>query len=72
MTDTTETRTETARNPRHWRNAEEPWPIWAALLVFLNAVVIASMNYGLPGLVAVMLPATVIMLILVLMIATGR
>ncbi|MCC5984208.1 MAG: hypothetical protein JJU42_07575 [Rhodobacteraceae bacterium] len=72
MTDTPDTRSSGTQNPRHWRNAEEPWPIWAALLVFLNIVVIAAMNFGLPGLVAAMLPATVIMLVLVLMIATGR
>ncbi len=69
MTDTTKTTTpETNRN---WRNAEEPWPFWAAVLVFLNIIVIAAMNFGLPGLVAVMVPAAIGMLIVVLLIATG-
>lgn len=56
---------------RNWRNDEEPWPIWAALMVFLNALVIATMVWGLPGLVAVMVPAAIGMVILLILIVFG-
>lgn len=68
MSAETEAKAEAGRN---WRNADEPWPIWAAVLVFLNLVVIATMNFGLPGLVTVMVPAAGVMLVIVLLIATG-
>lgn len=65
--------TDNTGKPRsNWRNAEEPWPIWAAVLVFLNIVVIATMNFGLPGLVASVIPAAGVCIIIMLMIATGR
>ena len=56
---------------RNWRNDEEPWPIWAALMVFLNALVIATMVWGLLGLVAVMVPAAIGMVILLILIVFG-
>lgn len=51
---------------------DEPWPIWAAVMVFLNLLVIATMTNGLAGLVSVMVPAAVFMLlILVLIVVDG-
>jgi len=55
----------------NWRNDEEPWPIWAALMVFLNILVISTMVWGLQGLVAVMVPAAVGMVILLIFIVFG-
>jgi hypothetical protein len=56
---------------RNWRNDEEPWPIWAALMVFLNVLVIATMVWGLPGLVSVMVPAAIAMVIVLILIVFG-
>jgi polyferredoxin len=60
-----------ADKKHNWRNDEEPWPIWAALMVFLNVLVISTMVWGLPGLVAVMVPAAVGMVILLIFIVFG-
>ncbi|ATX66030.1 hypothetical protein [Roseinatronobacter bogoriensis] len=56
---------------RDWRNDEEPWPIWAGLMVFLNVLVIATMVWGLPGLVSVMVPAAIGMVIVLIFIVFG-
>lgn len=56
---------------RDWRNAEEPWPIWAALMVYLNIVVIAGMGWGLPGIVTVAVPAALLMLVVLVLIVFG-
>ena len=72
MTDTPDTRSKAHKPAHNWRNAEEPWPFWAGVLVFLNIVVFATMPYGRPGLVTVMVPAAIGMLVVVLLIATGR
>lgn len=63
--------TQSRDQKRNWRNDDEPWPIWAALMVFLNIVVIATMVWGLPGLVSVMVPAAVGMVILLILIVFG-
>ena len=63
--------TQSRDQKRNWRNDDEPWPIWAALMVFLNIVVIATMVWGLPGLVAVMVPAAIGMVILLIFIVFG-
>lgn len=56
---------------RNWRNSEEPWPIWAAILVFLNILVISAKVWGLAGLVTVMVPAAIGMLVVLLLIVKG-
>ncbi|MCC5955199.1 MAG: hypothetical protein JJU07_03785 [Natronohydrobacter sp.] len=56
---------------RNWRESDEPWPIWAAILVFLNILVISAKVWGLAGLVAVMVPAALGMVILLLLIVKG-
>lgn len=53
------------------RDDDEPWPIWAALMVFLNVVVIATMQFGLPGLVSVMACAAIAMLGILVLIVIG-
>lgn len=53
------------------REDDEPWPIWAALMVFLNVVVIATMQFGLPGLVTVMAGAAIAMLGVLVLIVMG-
>lgn len=53
------------------RDDDEPWPIWAALMVFLNMVVIATMQFGLPGLVTVMAGAAIAMIVVLVLIVTG-
>lgn len=54
-----------------WRNAEEPWPIWAALMVFLNVLVISGMVWGLPGIATVMVGAALFMVVMLLFIVFG-
>lgn len=49
---------------------DEPWAIWAGLMVFLNVFVIAGMTNGLAGLVAVMVVAALAMLAVLLRIVT--
>ncbi len=66
----TQTTTE-APTRRSWRNSDEPWPIWAAILVFLNIVVIAAKFWGLAGLVTVMVPAAIGMLVVLLLVVRG-
>lgn len=56
---------------RNWRQEEEPWPIWAAVLVYLNIMVIATKWWGLAGLVTVAVPAAFVMLVILLLIVTG-
>ncbi|WP_139257681.1 hypothetical protein [Natronohydrobacter thiooxidans] len=56
---------------RNWREADEPWPIWAAIMVFLNILVISAKVWGLAGLVSVMVPAAIGMLIVLLLIVKG-
>lgn len=68
MTDNT---TQPHEKKRNWRNEEEPWPIWAALMVFLNVLVIATMVWGLPGLLSVMVPAAIGMVIILILIVFG-
>ncbi len=53
------------------RTDDEPWPIWAALMVFLNILVISGMVWGLPGLVTVMVGAAIAMVLLLMLIVTG-
>ena len=67
MTDTTD-RTHT-QNPA--RESDEPWPIWAAIMVFLNLLVIATMVNGLAGLVTVMVGAAIGMVVLLVLIVQG-
>ncbi|MCH8465044.1 MAG: hypothetical protein LAT78_00505 [Roseinatronobacter sp.] len=57
--------------PNDWRREDEPWPIWAALMVFLNALVIAVMVWGLPGLVTVMVGAAFFMVVMLILIVSG-
>jgi len=52
-------------------NEEEPWPIWAAIMVYLNVLVIAGQFYGLAGLVTVAVPAAILMLVVLLLIVRG-
>lgn len=49
---------------------DEPWAIWAGLMVFLNVLVISGMTYGLAGLVGVMVPAALGMVLILLRIVT--
>ena len=67
----TATQTEQPSRRRSWRDADEPWPFWAALMVFLNILVISAKVYGLAGLVAVMVPAAVGMIVILLLIVKG-
>lgn len=67
----TATQTEQPAARRSWRDADEPWPIWAALMVFLNILVISAKVYGLAGLVAVMVPAALGMIVILLLIVKG-
>lgn len=57
---------------KNWRTEEEPWPIWAAILVYLNILVISAKVYGPAGLVSVAVPAAVFMLVILLMIVRGK
>ena len=57
--------------PNDWRKEDEPWPIWAALMVFLNALVISGMVWGLPGIVAVMVGAAFFMGVVLILIVSG-
>jgi hypothetical protein len=57
--------------PNDWRKEDEPWPIWAALMVFLNALVISGMVWGLPGIVAVMVGAAFFMVVVLILIVSG-
>jgi len=52
------------------KKSDEPWAIWAGLLVFLNILVISGMTYGLAGLVAVMAPAAIGMILILVRIVT--
>lgn len=70
MTATFET-APTQQTRRNWREADEPWPIWAAILVFLNILVISAKFWGLAGLVSVMVPAAIGMLVVLLLIVKG-
>ena len=54
-----------------WRNDEEPWPIWAALGVFLNGLVISGMVWGLPGIVTLMVGAALFMVVVLILIVFG-
>lgn len=63
--------TQTHGKNRNWRNDDEPWPIWAALMVFLNVLVISTMTWGLPGLVAVMVFAALAMVGVLILIVFG-
>lgn len=63
------TRQTAAPTPRG--NDDEPWPIWAALMVFLNVLVISAMIWGLAGLVTVMVPAALGMIVVLLLIVKG-
>ena len=67
----TDNATQPHEKKRNWRKEEEPWPIWAALMVFLNVLVIATMVWGLPGLVSVMVPAAIGMVIILILIVFG-
>ncbi|TVS02564.1 MAG: hypothetical protein EA407_09455 [Rhodobacteraceae bacterium] len=58
-------------HPARKRTDDEPWPIWAALMVFLNILVISGMVWGLPGLVTVMVGAAIAMVLLLMLIVTG-
>jgi hypothetical protein len=49
---------------------DEPWAIWAALMVFLNVFVIAGMTYGLQGIVTVMVGAAFAMVLVLVKIVT--
>lgn len=49
---------------------DEPWAIWAALMVFLNVFVIAGMTYGLQGIVTVMVGAAFAMVLVLIKIVT--
>jgi hypothetical protein len=55
---------------RDWREEDEPWAIWAGLMVFLNVLVISAMVYGPAGLVAVMVPAAFAMVLVLVRIVT--
>lgn len=52
------------------RQDDEPWAIWAALMVFLNVLVISGMTFGLAGLVSVMVPAALGMVLVLVRIVT--
>lgn len=56
---------------KSWRNSDEPWPIWAAILVYLNVLVIATKVWGLAGLVSVAVPAALLMVVVLLLIVKG-
>lgn len=49
---------------------DEPWAIWAGLMVFLNVLVISGMTFGLAGLVSVMVPAALGMVLILLRVVT--
>lgn len=49
---------------------DEPWAIWAALMVFLNVFVIAGMTFGLQGIATVMVGAAFAMVLVLLKIVT--
>jgi uncharacterized membrane protein YgdD (TMEM256/DUF423 family) len=49
---------------------DEPWAIWAGLMVFLTILVFSGMTYGLAGLVAVMAPAAIGMVLILCRIVT--
>lgn len=55
---------------RSWRDEDEPWAIWAGLMVFLNVLVISAMTYGPAGLVVVMVPAAFAMVLVLVRIVT--
>ena len=50
---------------------DEPWPIWAGIMVYLNILVIAGMTWGLAGLVTVAVPAALFMLGMLILIVKG-
>lgn len=54
-----------------WRKEDEPWPIWAALMVFLNVLVISGMVWGLPGIVTIMVGAALLMVVVLVLIVFG-
>ena len=58
--------------PRIAKSDDEPWVLWAGILVFLNILVISGMTFGLAGLVAVMAPAAICMVgVLVAIVLDG-
>ena len=71
MTATFDTQPVPATTRSSSRNSDEPWPIWAAIMVFLNILVISAKVWGLAGLVAVMVPAAIGMLLMLLLIVKG-
>ena len=71
MTATFDTQTAPSSSQKSWRESDEPWPIWAAVLVFLNILVISAKVWGLAGLVSVMVPAAIGMLLVLLLIVKG-
>ncbi|TQM93325.1 hypothetical protein [Roseinatronobacter monicus] len=62
---------QTTDKKRNWREDDEPWPIWAALMVFLNVLVLSTMTWGLPGLVSVMVFAALAMVVILILIVFG-
>lgn len=62
---------QTTGKNRNWREDDEPWPIWAALMVFLNVLVLSTMTWGLPGLVSVMVFAALAMVVILILIVFG-
>lgn len=62
---------QTTGKKRNWREDDEPWPIWAALMVFLNVLVLSTMTWGLPGLVTVMVFAALAMVVILILIVFG-
>ena len=65
-----DTRTAAAAQAAPHRD-DEPWPIWAAIMVYLNLLVIAAKVYGLAGLVLVAVPAALLMVVVLLLIVKG-
>lgn len=56
---------------RSWQIGDEPWPIWAAILIFVSVLVISGLIWGPVGLVSVMVPTALGMVVLLLLIVRG-
>ncbi len=71
MTDTAAPANSQITAPSASRADDEPWPIWAGIMVYLNLLVIAAKLWGLAGLVTIAVPAALLMLVVLLLIVKG-
>ncbi len=69
MADMTATKSTRKALPKMLEN--EPWGIWAAILLVIAVLVIAGLTMGLSGLVMVMVPASIGILAVLSLVVFG-